>query len=257
MNQTVLQTNVTQKKGFWRQQFQERATKKQRRFDWIFGVIMPAICFLLDPIFFKSSFLGGKAIFGAYKPFAYVLSYVSIMTLFAFLTLGKKAKYFNAFFAGIFLIGGIVSLFVGIVLFPFSFIGLLVFIGILGFTPLLTAVVFLRNFYRAFQTAKPFLDAKKLWTTFALTAIFSFAIPLALNIQIERIFSAVKNGNPATVRANSRTLRMLSPIINPDRLVTEYKFSDSAASGEKQMAIAELYYGITGENITKKSGLID
>lgn len=243
-------TSSQAKKGFWRRQFQGRATSGQKKFDWIFGIVMPAICFLFDPIVFKGSFFGGAAIFGKYKPFAYVLSYVSIMALFVFLTQGRKAKHFNAFFAGLFFVGGTISLIVGIILFPFSLLGLMIVIGILGFTPLFTAFVFLRNSFRAFETAKPFFDARKLWNAFALTAILSFGFPLALNVQIERIFSAFKNGDAATIRANSRTFRMLAPVINPDRLARGFNYFDSNIDYEKQAAIAELYYGMTGKNIT-------
>lgn len=254
------------KKPFWDRQFEERVTSGQRKFDWIFGIVMPAICFLFDPIVFKGS-LNGGAIFAKYKPFAYVLSYISIMALFAFLKLGKRAKYFNAFFAGIFLVGGLVSLIVGVILIPFSLIGLLMIIGVLGFTPLFTAFVFLRNSFRAFQIAKPFLDAKKLLGAFALTTILSFGFPLVLNIQMERILSAVENGDAATIQANSRTLRMFAPIINPDRLVREFgniQYSlvnktgiEQISLSERQTAIAELYYGITGEDISTKSRMMD
>src|SRR5215467_10779528 len=36
--------------GFWKRQFQQEATKAQKRFDWMFGVVMPAVCFYFDPI---------------------------------------------------------------------------------------------------------------------------------------------------------------------------------------------------------------
>lgn len=252
MNQTTPQTGVNQKKGFWQRQFQARATSGQQKFDWIFGLVMPAICFLFDPIVFKGSFFGGESWFAKYKPFAYVLSYISMAALFAFLTLGRKAKHFNALFAGIFLTGGIISLIVGIVVFPFSLIGLIIVIGVLGFTPLLTALVFLRNSVRAFQIAKPFFDARKLWSGLALAAILSFGFPLALNVQIERIFAAVKQSDAAEIRANLRTFRMLAPIVNPDRLIREYNYGDKNIDGERQTAIAEIYFAATGEDISQK-----
>ncbi|MDQ6786134.1 MAG: hypothetical protein M3033_04865 [Acidobacteriota bacterium] len=52
------------KKGFWRRQFQKESTKSQRKFDWIFGVIMPVIYFAFGPVVFKDGFFGG-ALFGA------------------------------------------------------------------------------------------------------------------------------------------------------------------------------------------------
>ncbi len=256
MNQTILNANTKPPVKFWRRQFQEKPTTGQTKFDWLFGVIMPAICFLFDPIIFKGG-LHDEPMFGKYKPSAYILSYFSILALMAFLLLGKKTKYFNAFFAGLFLTGGIISLIIGVILSPISLIGLVVLIGALGFTPLFTAFVYLRNTFRAFQTAKPFLDTGKLWKGYVLTAIFSFVFPVALNFQIERIFSAVANGNAETVRANARTLRIFAPIINPERLLKEYRYSDWQNLDEKQQAIAELYKNLTGKNADKVNMFTD
>lgn len=57
------------------------------KFDWIFGVILPVICVAADPIVFR---LSGAMLY-EYKPFAYALSFVSIMALMAFMLFGKKA----------------------------------------------------------------------------------------------------------------------------------------------------------------------
>src|SRR5215831_8054578 len=42
-----------QKKGFWKRQFQQEPTRRQKQWDWTFGVVMPVICFFFDPIVFK------------------------------------------------------------------------------------------------------------------------------------------------------------------------------------------------------------
>lgn len=252
MQQSLSNNNSSQiKRGFWRRQFQERATKKQKNFDWIFGVILPAICFLFDPFIFKGGF-SDDAILGEYKPFAYVLSYVSIAALFAFLTLGKKLKYINAFLAGLFFIGGLISSIIGVILLPFSLLGLFLVIGLLGFTPLFTAFVYLRNAVRAFQTASPFFSTKKLWNAFALATIFSFAFPAALNIKLESLFSAIENGDAEIVRANARTIRVISPIIDPNRLVKQYRYSKLDDPDEKQIAVDQLYRSISGKTLSQQ-----
>jgi hypothetical protein len=89
-----------QKKGtdFWSRQFQTEATYKQKRFDIIFGVVLPVMCFFFDPVVFKWWLPGGNgALLGTYKPFAYILSYAAIMGLLGFLLMGKKLKWANAF----------------------------------------------------------------------------------------------------------------------------------------------------------------
>ncbi|MEP6904420.1 MAG: hypothetical protein ABJA66_22075, partial [Actinomycetota bacterium] len=145
------------KVGFWKRQFQAQSTKAQRIFDWICGVFLPVICFAFDPIVFKTQGFG-ETLFGTYKPFAYLLSFVSIMAMTAWLIWGAKLNWLNGFLTGLFLVGGIISFIVGVVLFPFSVIGLLFLIGILGFTPLFCSFVYLRNVFRSYHAAKPFLE---------------------------------------------------------------------------------------------------
>ena len=168
--------------GFWRRQFQQQSTKAQRKFDWLFGVILPVICFAFDPIVFtNATFLGN------YKAFAYILSFVSVMAISAWLIWGAKLKWLNAILAGLFIIGSVVSLGIGIVIFPISVLGLIVLIGALGFTPLFCSIVFLRNSVRALRAAKPFLEKKTLVYVFLLAALFSAVVPSVANVEINKL----------------------------------------------------------------------
>jgi hypothetical protein len=139
-------------KGFWRRQFQREPTRMQRGFDWAFGVVMPIICFAFDPIVFKGTPPNG--ILGDYTPFAYSLALVSIVSMTVWLGWGKHFRFANAIFGGLFAVGGLISLIVGLTLLPFSLIGLIILIGALGFTPLFTSVIYFRNSYRAFLSAE-------------------------------------------------------------------------------------------------------
>jgi len=163
-------------KGFWRRQFQTEPTAAQMKFDWTFGVILPVICFVFDPIVFEA----GSSL-AAFKLFAYVLSFVSVMAMAARLIWGAKLKWLNAFLAGLFAVGGVISLAIGILIAPISLIGLIVLIGVLGFTPLFTSIVYLRNALRAFQSAKPFFEKKVLVYSCALAALLSAVVPYVLN----------------------------------------------------------------------------
>jgi len=78
-------------------------------------------------------------------------------------------------------VGGIVSLVIGVVLLPFSVIGLVFLIGILGFTPLFTSIVYLRNSARMFKTAQPYFRPSSLISAFVFAAAFSAAIPILAN----------------------------------------------------------------------------
>jgi hypothetical protein len=148
------------KPGFWRRQFGTEVTRGQRKFDWMFGVIMPAICFYFDPIVFQGSF-GEGPLLGAYSTFAHLLSYATIMAMVAVLVWDKRPASLNAMLAGLFGASALVSLIIGVILVPFSIMGLFFFfIGALGFTPLLSAIVFLRNSVRAHRAATALIPSR-------------------------------------------------------------------------------------------------
>jgi hypothetical protein len=172
--------------GFWKRQFQAEASLAQYKFDWIFGVILPVFCVFADPIIFKT-WLRGKeeGLLSMFTPFAYVLSFTSIMAMMAWLIWGKNLRELNAVLAGLFTVGGLVSLGVGIILSPLSLIGLVVLIGILGFVPLFSSFVYFRNGVRAFKEAGTVLEKRVLIGAFVLSAVFSAVIPWAVNIEVD------------------------------------------------------------------------
>jgi hypothetical protein len=177
------QTGIHIKKGFWARQFDSRPTASQKTFDWIFGVVLPVVCFVFDPIVFKARAYS-QPILGNYRPFAYLLCFVSVMAMSAWLVLGAELKWLNSLTAGLFIAGGGVSLMIGVVLFPFSVAGLVILIGALGFTPLFSALVYLRNGIRAYRSAKLFVTEKFLVRAFLLSVILSSVVPYAINEEI-------------------------------------------------------------------------
>ncbi len=120
----------------------------QGTFDWFFGVIVPIGCFYFDPIVF---IYGG--LYYGYSTFVYILSVVAISGLFAWKIFGKKLKSVAGFLAIFFYISGTASLFLGMALLPFSILGVLIFIGWLGFAPFISAFVYFRNGLRAMRFA--------------------------------------------------------------------------------------------------------
>ncbi|MGI8669808.1 MAG: hypothetical protein ACR2J3_08165 [Aridibacter sp.] len=235
-------------KPFWRRQFQKETTKSQKIFDWILGIILPVACFAFDPAIFKTSELwGSEPYLASLKPFAYLMSFVSVMALMAFLIWGAKLKWFNGFLAGFFLIGGIISLGIGIVLLPISLLGLMILIGALGFTPLFTALIYLRNAIRAYKSAKHLMNKKQLIQAAVLAGLFGFVTPAVLNFEIEKTLEKMRSGDAQTVRENAEYLYFVSPIVDFETLVKEYRFATT--SKERKEALADVYRDITGEKI--------
>ncbi len=167
--------------GFWERQLQKAVNKKSAKFDWIFGVIMPVICFAADPIVFKNSFGPRDGYLSEYRPFAYLLSFVSIMAMLAWLIWGEELKGLAAIVSGILASGAAVSLVIALLLLPLSLPGLIIIIGILGFTPFFTFVTFWRNSKRAFVAARPYFENGLLTKTAGLVALSALAIPMVVN----------------------------------------------------------------------------
>lgn len=176
--------------GFWRRQFGAVVTAGQRKFDWWFGVFLPLVCFYFDPFIF-TSWVDGQGMLHDLKLFAYILSSSSILAMAAWLLWGERLKWLNGWLAGLFFAAGLVASVIGMILIPFSLVGLLVVVGLFGFTPLFTGVVFLRNGMRAMRAAAPFFEAKTLAYVAALGGLISLVIPWLIN---ESLSQTVRKG---------------------------------------------------------------
>jgi len=119
-------------KSFWKSQFDSTVTQSQVIFDVVLGVIMPVLCLVFDPVVFRNLLPLGQAILSSIKIFGYVSIILGIIALSLWLLLRHHLSWLNAFLAGILLYGAFFALLLGIVLLPFSVIGLLGLVGILG-----------------------------------------------------------------------------------------------------------------------------
>src|SRR5687767_1465202 len=167
--------------GFFNRQFHLEPTVRQRRFDWAFGVVLPIVCVAADPIVFSSAFGAEDALLGRYKIFAYLLSSVSIMSMAAWLLWGQRLGEIRPYVGGLFLAGSVISLIVGTILLPYSLLGMFFLIGFLGFTPLFSSFVYLRNGVRAIKGSR--LDSQT-WVVYRaviLAALYSLIVPFVLN----------------------------------------------------------------------------
>jgi len=242
-------TNEIPKK-FWARQFQEQLTETQKRFDWIFGVVMPTVCIFFDPFLFANKFDMASPLLGAYKPFVYLLSFVSILTMAAWLLWREKLGSLNAVVTGVFAVASLTSLMVGIVLLPLSLFGLLFIIGALGFTPLFTSVIYMRNSVRVFRSAKIVLGPKTLIYSAALAGIFTIVVPYVANVEISRSLERIKYGDAQTVRAEGWKLRLVAPLVDASPLQLDYwNMPWEMRETERANALQDVYYDLTGEKV--------
>ena len=135
--------------SFWTRQFSEPRTPGQIWFDVLVGCFLPLLCLFLDPIVFHSSEFGGPILFH-FEVVASLVIAVGIISLGHWVGSGA----YPALSSGLLSDGAAHALVLGVVMFPFSLIGLFFVIGLLGFSPFFTAFAFWRNAYRAFRASR-------------------------------------------------------------------------------------------------------
>lgn len=175
-------------RGFWRRQFGAQVTPKQWRFDVAFGFVMPVLCLVFDPIVFREWMSDRPGIFGRLQSYAYTISALEMVALAAWLLRAGGGGRAQAALGGVLFAGGLFSLAVGVVLLPFSLLGLIYFfVGAFGFTPLLTSVVYLRNGWRAADPdrAGDEMSWRDAWA-FALGFVAALGVPAF--VRLENIF---------------------------------------------------------------------
>ena len=163
-------------------------------FDITFGIIAPILCLLFDPFLFKGDFLQGcrsriddiPITSQYFAIFAYTLVGLGILTLVIWLVFGRRAGHAAAFFAGVFFTGAESALALGIAMVPLSLVGLMIGIGIFGFTPLLTALVYLRNAVHAWRMAFQQTPPKPhvwIFSVALIATLFIYTIPALVQWQ--------------------------------------------------------------------------
>lgn len=165
-----------------------------------------------------------------------------------FLLFRENLKWFNAVLAGLFMVGAAISLIVGVVLFPLSLIGLIFFIGALGFTPLFAAFVYARNSFRAINYAKLTTNKNLLINLVLVSAVFSFVLPYVFYVNVKASLREMESGNPAVILENKRKLKYVAPLINVDKLALK---SCGSADDEGKNAIRSAVYDLSGMNADK------
>jgi len=248
-----IETN-TKKQGFWRRQFAGNITIPQLAYDMVFGIVMPILCFIFDPIVFSGrGVMAGFVPLSQYRLLVYLFSTVSIVVLAVWLLAYRSLKSFGGIVAGVLLTGAVCSLVIGILILPLSLIGLMFIIGILGFTPFFTAFVYLRNGIRAMKLAEPLVSHSKLVSTLLLGAFLVVAVPYSSNTGVNRLVSQsvvdLQKGDPQAVESAIRRLKYVGWLADLDKIVLAYSQEQDET---RKKNLARAYKEITGEEIEKR-----
>lgn len=244
--------------GFWERQFRGEPTSNQNVFDALFGVVAPILCFMLDPIVFSERF-SGTPLLEDYKLFAYMFSGLEMIALASWLSLGLRSRLLNGFIGGVLIAGGIFSAILGAVLAPYSLIGLMFLIGVLGFTPFVTAFVYFRNGSRA--VLKSDLEGYEPRPSMALLGLLlSLSGSLFLSRGLDEFMTNSVNdmiyGSEQQALAAAHRIRPLSLVNEAKcrRLVDEFQ---QTSDSQRKDHLNKLYREATGEEIQYRIRFVD
>ena len=219
-------------------------------FDVVFGILLPILCLVFDPIVLKPGLGARNAIFdlSKVKLMIYVFCTLSILSLIFWLGYETRLRSFGKIVAGFLFAGSIGAFFIGVIILPLSILGLLFLIGILGFIPFLTAFVYLRNGVRAFKSAPKNLsfggDVATLVIGASCVIGFSLGFQLTINSIINKSLNEILNGQ-STLAAINR-LRSISWVFDEDDLVNAYQQEQDPT---RQANLADAYLILTDKNI--------
>ena len=242
--------------GFWRRQFRSEATSPQIAFDVAFGAVAPVLCYLCDPIVFSGRL--DTPLFPDYQGFAYILSGIQIVLLGVWLVLRPKHHVGTGMIAGALLGGAIFCLAMGVVLAPLSLIGLLFGIGVFGFTPFVTAFVYLRNSIRAsrIMPARPRFE-----TGIVSTAGFMLAVALPLTLSLA-IHSAATNAVNDVIKGDAQRADFAARRLIPLRYFAEAELNKipeaylTEQDPQKREQLRTLYRQITGDDLELRAQML-
>ncbi len=116
---------------FWQRQFAPKASLVQIVFDVAAGILLPILCLVADPIVFRARSFGSPLL-GNYALLAYFAIGMAFLALALWLLCHRPASVF----AGLLGAGAFFALLLGVVLLPFSMLGLFAAgLGLLGLSP--------------------------------------------------------------------------------------------------------------------------
>lgn len=174
------------RRAFMRRQFDGPPTPSQTKFDVAFGVVLPLACFVFDPFVFKG-FGGGGGMFAEYRLFTYALAAIEMAALGVWLVARGRLGEWAAAAGGVMLAGALFCCAAGVVLLPFSLLGLLFVVGVFGFTPFFTGFVYLRNGVRAVRLARNSLSfGVNFAGSLVVGAALAFGVPALAGAGVSR-----------------------------------------------------------------------
>ena len=246
-------TSFEERPGFFARQFAPKATQAQNIFDLIFGVVGPVCCYYFDPAIFRGGGIGvGAPMLSRYQLFAYALSLIQIPLLLVWLVLRRQLHSLSAPIGGALLAGSVFSFLVGVFILPYTVLGLIILVGILGFTPFFTAFVYLRNAWRALSAQERNFAYSSRYLTAVLAGIISIGLPILVgrvtSETVRRSTYSIISGDAkqAELAVNQISWLPFIPQESLDIIIAAYQSSTDPVRKE---LLRKSYRQLTGEDI--------
>jgi hypothetical protein len=242
---------------FWKRQ--SHASGPQIIYDILFGMVGPILCFVFDLIVFRGGMAGG-ALFPRYQIYVYLFSGLQIVLLGLWLLSGTGYRSLNDAIGGALICGGVFCLGAGLVLLPFSLMGLAFGVGLFGFTPFLNAFVYLRNGARAFHHRRRDLSIATRASALLIACLVVLIVPVILGATIQKAVRSsvdeIISGDPQHAIAAAHRLTPLRFFVGSEceRLVRAYIATNDPARKE---FLKDCYQEITGESIEERIRILN
>lgn len=218
----------------------------------LFGIVGPIVCVIFDPMVFRFDLADAPRGFsssylGAYQPFAYAAIALSCVLLILHLARVSFRPAVCVAVAGGLLASAVFAFALGVVLLPYSIVGIFFLIGILGFTPFVTSWTYAIAGFAEFRRASPIPNGP-LFALAGATIFFAIAgvFQVGFDHSMKQALDALSAPN-AEFRADSiATIRRWDFLFGHQRLIAEYSRSRSESH---RRVLAEAYQALTQRDL--------
>jgi hypothetical protein len=207
------------------------------------------LCVFFDPTVFRSDGVMGNGFLSHMRLFGYVEIAASTAALGYYL-LTRRA---SPLLAGALWGGFLFALILGLAMLPLTLLGLLLIIGVFGFTPFLTSWVFLRNAYRCWRDASVRVSRKAGLLLVTMGMALILAIPASLQgsayYLCNRAMQALRSGSEQDFARAVRTLQRTRFIVSPDAIALAYQKATDEIQRER---LARAFRAVTGQSVEQR-----
>jgi hypothetical protein len=230
------------------EQLSEHPAWGQVLFDLFFGAVVPIICLIFDPFVLRRGEFGDPFLI-RYAAGAWTVILLGMTSLLHWLTFRRWPVWQCGFMCGI----AVYVLILGVILLPFSFLGLFFDgIGWLGLSPFFTAVVFRRNSIRA-RAETSLTPGAGRWCRLVPGFLAALLIPVIaqayVNSQIANAMKELESGQVLEESRAERTLLRLRHFVDSEQILKAYSFS---SNDQSRKILSKVYEEIRGRDLKKE-----